>query len=59
MARLQPGLTIEAAKPRLPVLAQRLTAIQPPDSNGPRELMLQTPSRFSISTTPSDDGPLG
>ncbi len=59
MGRLQPGLTIDSAKPRLPVLAQRLTAIQPPDSNGPRELMLQTPSRFSISTTPSDDGPLG
>jgi putative ABC transport system permease protein len=57
-ARLQPGLTIEKAKSRLPVLAQRLTAIQPPDAEGARELQIQTPSRFSISTTPQDDGPV-
>src|SRR6516164_10630973 len=30
-ARMRPGLTIETAKARLPVLAQRLTAIQPGD----------------------------
>jgi putative ABC transport system permease protein len=59
MARLQPGLTVENVKPRLPVIAARLTAIQPPDASGTRELQVQTPSRFSISTTPSDDGPLG
>ncbi len=59
MARLQPGLTLESAKTRLPVLAQRLTAIQPPDSASARELVLNKPSRFSISTTPEDDGPLG
>jgi len=59
VARLQAGLTIDSAKPRLPVLAQRLTALQPADaSGGARELQLQTPSRFSISTTPSDDGPV-
>jgi putative ABC transport system permease protein len=59
VARLQSGLTIDSAKPRLPVLAQRLTALQPADaSGGARELQLQTPSRFSISTTPSDDGPV-
>lgn len=58
VARLHPGLTIETAKPRLPVLAQRLTALQPVDSGGGRELSLQTPSRFSISTTPSEDGPI-
>jgi len=57
-ARLQPGLTIEMAKSRLPVLAQRLTAIQPPDAEGARELQIQTPSRFSISTSPDDDGPV-
>jgi predicted permease len=56
--RLQSGLTIESAKPRLPVIAQRLTAIQPPDSAGARELQIQTPSRFSISTGPEDDGPI-
>ena len=59
VARMRPGLTIESTKPRLPALAQRLTAIQPPDSTGGRELQIQAPSRFSISTTPSDDGPVG
>ncbi|MEO8439895.1 MAG: ABC transporter permease [Spartobacteria bacterium] len=59
VARMKPGLTIEATKARLPALAKRLTAIQPPDSTGARELQIQTPSRFSISTTPSDDGPMG
>ncbi|MGZ5022629.1 MAG: ADOP family duplicated permease, partial [Chthoniobacterales bacterium] len=57
-ARMRPGLTIDLAKTRLPLLAQRLTAIQPPDSEGERELQIQTPSRFSISTTPQDDGPV-
>src|SRR5204862_5314185 len=38
--------------------AQRLTAIQPPDSEGARELQIQTPSRFSLSTQPEDDGPI-
>lgn len=59
VARLQPGLTIESARPRLPVLAQRLTALQPPDAQGERELQIQSPSRFSISTEPSDDGSVG
>src|SRR2546430_5447335 len=57
-ARMRSGLTIETAKPRLPVLAQRLTAIQPADSEGARELQIQTPSRFSLSTQPEDDGPI-
>ena len=56
--RLRPGLTIESAKSRLPVLAQRLTAIQPPDAEGARELQIQHPSRFSMSTQPEDDGPV-
>ncbi len=59
VARLHSGLTIEAAKSRLPALAQRLTAIQPSDSGGSRELQIQKPARFSISTSPEDDGPLG
>jgi predicted permease len=58
VARLHSGLTIESAKSRLSVIAQRLTAIQPPDAAGARELQIQTPSRFSISTTPQDDGPV-
>ena len=57
-ARLRPGLTIEAAKTRLPVLAQRLNAIQPDGSEGKREIQIQTPSRFSLSTQPEDDGPI-
>jgi putative ABC transport system permease protein len=57
-ARLHPGLTIEAAKARLPVLAQRLNAIQPEGSDAARELQIQTPSRFSLSTQPEDDGPI-
>src|SRR5213596_919049 len=57
-SRLRPGLTIDAAKARLPVLAQRLNAIQPEGSEGARELQIQTPSRFSLSTQPEDDGPI-
>ncbi len=59
IARLPSGLTIQSAEARLPALAQRLTAIQPPDATGTRQLQIQAPSRFSISTTPSDDGPVG
>src|SRR5438094_2658744 len=58
VARMRSGLTIDAAKARLPVLAQRLNAIQPDSSEGSRELQIQTPSRFSLSTQPEDDGPL-
>src|SRR6266853_244015 len=56
--RMRLGMTIEMAKSRLPVLAQRLTAIQPAESEGTRELQIQTPSRFSLSTQPEDDGPI-
>jgi predicted permease len=57
-ARLRPGLTIDTAKSRLPVLAQRLNAIQPDGAEEARELQIQTPSRFSLSTQPEDDGPI-
>jgi putative ABC transport system permease protein len=57
-ARLRPGLTIETAKARLPVLSQRFNALQPPDAEFTRELQIQTPSRFSLSTGPEDDGPI-
>jgi predicted permease len=59
VARMSSGLTIDSTKPRLTTLAQRLDAIQPADASGRRELQIQAPSRFSISTTPSDDGPMG
>ncbi|PYI90700.1 MAG: hypothetical protein DME97_16075 [Verrucomicrobia bacterium] len=57
-ARLRSGLTIEMAKSRLPVLSQRFNALQPPDADFARELQIQTPSRFSLSTSPEDDGPI-
>src|SRR6267143_3880533 len=56
--RMRPGLSIESAKSRLPVLSQRFNAIQAVDSEGTRELQIQTPSRFSLSTQPEDDGPI-
>src|SRR3954468_7731031 len=58
VARLRPGLIFDAANARLPVLAQRLNAIQPDGSEGARELQIRTPSRFSLSTQPENDGPL-
>src|SRR5262249_56077877 len=54
----EPGLKIEMAKSRLPVVGQRLTAIQPSDAEGSREVQIQKPSRFSMSTSPVDDGPV-
>ncbi len=57
-ARLRPGLTLEAAKGRLPVLSQRFNAIQPTGAEFAREVQIQKPSRFSLSTSPEDDGPI-
>src|SRR5437870_5624286 len=56
-ARLRPGLTIETAKARLPVISQRFNAIQT-DPEFTREVQIQKPSRFSLSTSPEDDGPI-
>src|SRR6476469_5625457 len=58
VARMRPGLLIDAAKARLPVLAQRLNTIQADGSEGTRELQIQKPARFGLSTQPEDDGPL-
>ncbi|HET9366883.1 MAG TPA: ABC transporter permease [Candidatus Udaeobacter sp.] len=57
-ARLRPGITTETAKSRLPALSRRFNAIQPSDAEGARELQIHKPSRFSISTSPEDDGPV-
>jgi len=57
-ARLRPGMTIETAKSHLPALTRRFNAIQPSDAEGARELQIHKPSRFSISTSPEDDGPV-
>ena len=59
VGRMRSGLTIDTAKSsRLPVLSQRFNAMQPPDSEFARELQIQKPSRFSLSTSPEDDGPI-
>jgi predicted permease len=55
-ARLAPGVTREQLTARLPALAKQLDAVQPADLASERELQFETPSRYSISTTPSDDG---
>ncbi|MDB6095347.1 MAG: permease [Verrucomicrobia bacterium] len=53
-ARMVPGLTLAGLNARLPALSNRLTAIQPADATGTRELQAQVPSRFSISTEPEN-----
>src|SRR6184192_2449929 len=58
VGRMRPGLTIETAKSRVPVLSQRFNAMQAADAEFVREVQIQTPSRFSLSTQPEDDGPL-
>ncbi|HMJ06202.1 MAG TPA: ABC transporter permease [Chthoniobacterales bacterium] len=57
-ARLRSGLTMDLAKARLPILSERLNASLPPDAGGKREVQIKKPSRFSISTSPEDDGPV-
>jgi putative ABC transport system permease protein len=59
MGRLGHGLTLETVKSRVPVLSQRVTAIQPGDGGVGRELQVKEPSRFDISTQPSDIPPTG
>ncbi len=56
--RLRSGLTFEAAKARLPVLSQRFNAMQPSDAEFAREVQIFVPSRFSLSTSPENDGPI-
>ena len=60
-ARLADGVTLDNAKARLGGLEKTLTSIQPADAATPtaerqRELQIERPSRFSISTSPSGDG---
>jgi putative ABC transport system permease protein len=55
--RMRTGLTIEAAKSRLPAISQRFNAMQT-DAEFQREVQVQKPSRFSLSTSPEDDGPV-
>jgi predicted permease len=54
-ARLAPGVTRDGLGGRLPTLARQLDAVQPPDFASERELQVEAPSRYSISTEPSGD----
>ena len=60
LGRLNPGVDIPAAGPMLPPLARRLDALQPPEAAtaSHRELQIQAPSRFSLSTAPSGEAPI-
>ena len=55
IGRLRTGLDVESATPRLAALNERLNAIDAAPGTAPRALEIQVPSRFSISTSPSDD----
>src|SRR5438445_3929023 len=57
VGRLRSALTIEGAKWRMPVVSQRFSAMQT-DIEFQREVQIQKPSRFSLSTSPEDDGPI-
>lgn len=59
VGRLAPGLTIESARARLSVLTERLNALMPADAGAKRELKLHFPSRFNISTEPSQEEGVG
>jgi predicted permease len=62
MARLAPGVSEEAARARLPALAERLTALQPPGSDGgrrARDLQMHPPPRFTITSVPKSPEPVG
>jgi putative ABC transport system permease protein len=57
VGRMRSGLTTESAKARLPVISQRFNAMQT-GAEFEREVQIQKPSRFSLSTSPEDDGPV-
>ena len=57
IGRMRSGLTIESAKSRLPVISQRFNAMQS-DAEFQREVQIKPPSRFDLSTSPEDEGPI-
>jgi putative ABC transport system permease protein len=56
MGRMQPGMTIDSARPHLPALAKRLEAAEVSRSPNGRDLVLAKP--FGINIAPGDAGPL-
>ncbi|WP_221032489.1 ABC transporter permease [Actomonas aquatica] len=59
MARLRPGLGLAGATAQLPVLDQRLDAIDTDPGEAPRRLEIEAPSRINISSVPSGDQGVG
>jgi putative ABC transport system permease protein len=58
VARMQRGITLANVKSRLPALSQRFNAVQGDGAEFAREVQLKEPSRFDLSTSPEDDGPI-
>ena len=54
IGRLKPGVTAAAAGPELEVLAAHLAQAYPRE-NKDRTLLIRTPSRLSVSTSPTND----
>lgn len=59
VGRLHPGLTMESASARLSEYADRINALHPDEASGPRDLLLNPPARFSISTSPENEDGMG
>jgi putative ABC transport system permease protein len=57
VGRMRSDLTIDSAKSRLPVISQRFNAMQV-DAEFQREVQIKPPSRFDLSTSPEDEGPI-
>src|SRR5437764_1052886 len=58
VGRMRPGLTIESAKSRLPVISQRFNSMQGDGAEFQREVQVHVPSRFDLSTSPPDSNPI-
>ena len=54
VGRMRPGVTIESAKSRLPVISQRFNSMQGDGAEFQREVQVHAPSRFDLSTSPPD-----
>src|SRR5881275_1676977 len=58
VGRMRPGVTIESAKSRLPVISQRFNSMQGDGAEFQREVQVHAPSRFDLSTSPPDRNPI-
>src|SRR5204863_8744375 len=58
VGRMRPGVTIESAKSRLPVISQRFNSMQVDGAEFQREVQVHAPSCFDLSTSPPDSEPI-